>query len=94
MQNVIKKKGRSNNDPALTQFKPQLGEEFYINLTNRLTVIIMFILVMASIGFGVTLFLSPKDEGLTYLKEVLKVLSLVGGSFVAGFGWGYKLKKH
>ena len=94
MQNVVKKKGRSNNDPTPTQFRPQLGEEFYINLTNRLTVIIMFILITASIGFAVTLFLSPKEEGLAYLKDVLKVLSLVGGSFVAGFGWGYKFKKH
>jgi hypothetical protein len=94
MQNIIKKKGRSNNDPAPVQFKPQLGEEFYINLTNRLTIIIMFVLIMACIGFGITLILSPKEEGLEYLKDVLKILGLVGSSFIAGFGWGYKFKKY
>lgn len=94
MNNIIKKKGRSYNDPVPQQYKAQLGEEFYINLTNRLTIIIMFILIMACIGFGGTLFLSPKGEGLVYLKDTLKIVSLVGGSFVAGFGWGYKLKGH
>ena len=76
------------------QFKSQLGEEFYINLTNRLTVVVMFMLIMASIGFGIILFLSPREEGLDYLKDALKILGLIGSSFVAGFGWGYKFKRH